>query len=760
MKLFKLFGILALTLFSIGASASTTITASKIQQDASGTLLASGYFCLTPVSPNGAPTSFTSGTGGQVAPNQVCFAVTSGALSGVSVADTSLITPSGVGYAVQIQNSTHNTLYSYSQPIFPSGSTWSLDSWSPSVSYNVSPVGVQFSFSAPQGRCAAPSIDYTSSTLYSCVGSIWVSISSGGGGSGTLITSGDVSVTSGVATVIALQGFSVATTAPTTGQNLTWNGSHYAPTTPSVGTTIGSGDVAVTGTNAVVQGLQGIGISTSAPTSGQFLAYSVGANQYIPTTPSTAATSIAGINVTLTGSEAAGQVLTLTDAADGQFIAPTGGTGGGIVNSVVGASGSPGLLTELNGGSAANPTLTFTLNPSGSGGELVTTIGLGTSTNCLQADGNGNVIASSSVNCGGVTPSTQYKMSYYQTGGNTVGGSNITTDSSGNDITIPGTETLTGAVNGWSTFTYVGATAPTPPANSYQVSPVAAFSNPVTWSPDNAPTTGIPFDTVTLNSGVEDEVQSHIALPSCPGGQVLTVTSNVFSCVAATSAPSATTFSIKEEFASGNNASGTIGEYGWLNQNIVGSATYAGATSSANPGLEQITTPATSGDGGGLYLGSTNTLTLGSINNWTSEWIADVSNVTVIAFRIGYFSVDTSALIPTNGVYFRFDKSLGTPDTHIMGCVDVSGTETCASTGVTPVAGTYYDFNSSSTTAGTISFSVSGSTPVTICASGCTATATPPTTSIGPGATVVATSTTAVTLSLDYFSVYLTGLTR
>jgi hypothetical protein len=440
------------------------------------------------------------------------------------------------------------------------------------------------------------------------------------------------------------------------------------------------------------------------------------------------------------------------------------GSSGGVVNTVSGSSSSA-AITVTNGGTSANPTIALAPNLSGTGSLLASTTGIGSSTNCLQADGSGNIIPSSSPSCGGaggVIPGTQYQIPAYLSGGATVGGSNITVDSTGNNLTVPGTITGSGSTNGYGNFVSIGAAAPAPTGNTYQITQSNTLTNPISWLPDPSPVTGLPYDTVTLTSGVQREVNGHLALPTCTS-QVLTFNGTSFSCVTAgtsSAVPTAATAIVIEDFLSGQpTASGNIGNYGWLTNTVVGGTpTYSAASSATHPGIEQVSTPATSGDGAGIYMGSVATLYLAASTPWQAEWIADFSNVTNGAYRVGFYSAFAATQVPVNGLYFRYDTSLS--DTHIMACSDSSSTETCTSTGVTPVVNTYYDFNISSTTAGTASFNINGGTAVTICASGCTATATLTASPLSPAAGVVATSATSIAIALDYFSYYISGLTR
>lgn len=78
-------------------------------------------------------------------------------------------------------------------------------------------------------------------------------------------------------TIVALQGYPLIINTPTIGQVLGWDGTSWTPTTTSSGgiSTL-TNDVSASGSGSVaatVQGLQGYTISTSAPTSGKILQY-------------------------------------------------------------------------------------------------------------------------------------------------------------------------------------------------------------------------------------------------------------------------------------------------------------------------------------------------------------------------------------------------------------------------------------------------------------------------------------------------------
>lgn len=212
---------------------SSSITATQIQ-DLSGTLLASGYYELTPVNSAGRPTAFTACGGGQVLPITYYWPITNGAISGVSVPDTSCTTPSNVGYMVIIADKNKTPIVQYQQPIHPTGSPWSFDAWSPTTTVLASPANaVQSSTVAPTGPCTEPSLFYYGTsgqpkTLVPCDGSTWGTFSFTGGSSyaglsvvsGVLIFTGSLQVDSDASFGgnVAVEGdFSVADNSSVTG---------------------------------------------------------------------------------------------------------------------------------------------------------------------------------------------------------------------------------------------------------------------------------------------------------------------------------------------------------------------------------------------------------------------------------------------------------------------------------------------------------------------------------------------------------------
>jgi hypothetical protein len=200
----------------------------------------------------------------------------------------------------------------------------------------------------------------------------------------------------------------------------------------------------------------------------------------------------------------------------------------------------------------------------------------------------------------------------------------------------------------------------------------------------------------------------------------------------------------------------TIGQLGWDKTIIVGGTNPVAAVASvaAHPCLITLTTAATSTDGVGISLGNAvGVLFPGNSANWQAEWIFEVNQIATGSYRVGFATVDSATAIPTNGVYMRF---LNGTDTFINLCSDTASSETCGATTITPTAADYLHVTMSSSVTGNIVLTVKdlttpASSTITVCASGCTVTATPPTVVLSPWFSIVSTSNTAEVLTVDYF---------
>jgi len=99
---------------------------------------------------------------------------------------------------------------------------------------------------------------------------------------GTVQLAQDLAGTATAPQVAGLQGNPVASTAPTSNQVLTWNGTAWAPSDPATGAQIAQ-DLGGSTASPQVVGLQGNPVSSTAPTSNQVLTWN--GTTWMPTTP-------------------------------------------------------------------------------------------------------------------------------------------------------------------------------------------------------------------------------------------------------------------------------------------------------------------------------------------------------------------------------------------------------------------------------------------------------------------------------------------
>lgn len=225
---------------------------------------------------------------------------------------------------------------------------------------------------------------------------------------------------------------------------------------------------------------------------------------------------------------------------------------------------------------------------------------------------------------------------------------------------------------------------------------------------------------------------------------------------------------LNDEFAGTvASTSGAIGDLGWDATVVVtGTNPVAPIASVAgHVGLISLTTNTTATNGVNITLGHGAGVTFpGTDIGWQSEFIFSPTAVTNTGnFKVGYMTADNAAVIPTTGIYLRFIE--GT-DAALQICSDTSSTETCTTytgtTGVVPQAGDYFDLYLYSTTTTTVGYKIvdftNDSTGVqsvtgTVCPSGCTLTATVPTTVMSPGFQISELgSSSAAVLKVDAYS--------
>ena len=129
---------------------------------------------------------------------------------------------------------------------------------------------------------------------------------------------GDISGTIAAATVKAIQGETIGTTAPATGQVLTWSGTQWAPQT--VVSAVG-GDISGTIAAATVKALQGKAVGTTAPTTGQVLTWS--GTQWAPQTDAVGG-DLSGTTAAATVKAIQGETIGTTAPASGQVLTWSG----------------------------------------------------------------------------------------------------------------------------------------------------------------------------------------------------------------------------------------------------------------------------------------------------------------------------------------------------------------------------------------------------------------------------------------------------
>jgi hypothetical protein len=226
--------------------------------------------------------------------------------------------------------------------------------------------------------------------------------------------------------------------------------------------------------------------------------------------------------------------------------------------------------------------------------------------------------------------------------------------------------------------------------------------------------------------------------------------------------------SYREEFVNGAGSCSAFNLPNWVTETIVGNggscATVGGYY--PNNGQADLKTGTTSGRGYSIQTPSNGysayQIAWGSISNWKQKYIVEPSTTGAgtVRVRVGNWNHNNTAIVPNGGIYFRYDTDAAVGDTHWMGCVDSSSTETCVDTGAAPSSSAFSTLNMSSSVVGTISFQVDSGSTVTICASGCTVTATVPTGTLVPGALMVTDNGTAYDLYWDFMSLWAWNIGR
>ncbi len=207
------------------------------------------------------------------------------------------------------------------------------------------------------GTAWAPAADTDTNTTYTAgtglllTGTVFSANSATTTSQGIIQLAGDLSGTAATPTVIRIQGSPVASTAPTSGQVLKWNGTAWTPaadtdtnysagsgltltgtvfsandaTTTTNGIIRLAGDLSGTAASPTVTRIQGQSISSTAPTSGQVLKWN--GTAWAPAADTdTNTTYTAGTGLTLTGTVFSANNATSTATGMVQLAGDLGGT--------------------------------------------------------------------------------------------------------------------------------------------------------------------------------------------------------------------------------------------------------------------------------------------------------------------------------------------------------------------------------------------------------------------------------------------------
>jgi hypothetical protein len=197
-KLKSLLTIIAMACLSVSAAfgQTTTMVASNLQSDLTGSNKFTGRICITPMLADRA-TGFSADGAAQVMPVRTCYPIDAGILNAV-VPNTSLANPP-IGLQTVIQDANGFNVYQYPQLLFTTAEPLDLDSYAPTQTVKVTTPTFNFSTSAPVGDCgSAPAEDYTGSvtdvSVYYCIAHQWA-LQTGTGGPGSVGPQGPAGAT-------------------------------------------------------------------------------------------------------------------------------------------------------------------------------------------------------------------------------------------------------------------------------------------------------------------------------------------------------------------------------------------------------------------------------------------------------------------------------------------------------------------------------------------------------------------------------------
>lgn len=216
---------------------------------------------------------------------------------------------------------------------------------------------------------------------------------------------------------------------------------------------------------------------------------------------------------------------------------------------------------------------------------------------------------------------------------------------------------------------------------------------------------------------------------------------------------------ITDEFLApvGTGGSYSLGSLAWR-IGTKGTCTPSYDTASfTNPGQIYVTSAAASGNGcwvnftdasgQGARFGSPYT---DANKFWEMVWVVKMSVTTNIKFYIGMSGAYSGDQPGANGFFFRYDSSA---DTYFTAVSMSSSTSSTSATTVSPDANFHtFRLYSDGATASKMYMSIDGGTAKTVCASGCDITTNISTSMMSPLAAVFTSTTSAVSMYLDFFA--------
>ena len=274
---------------SLTASAQMTpVTATQLKMG--GVLIPAGTVTFTTVNSSGAAISVISTDGSLHGPQGFTATVTNGAIAaGFSVPDqVSSVATSGstpIGYLVKVaQTSAPINSYTFtipaSNPVVTGSAGFALDHYLPAQIVSLPPAGLISTATVP-AHCTVPSLWYppTGGTSFGiCQGGVFNLITAGSGSTPATAAAPTASVAAG--TYSAAQSVTLATTTPGGAIYYTTNGS-----TPTTGSTLYSGAIAVSASETLKAITVASGYTTSAVSS---FAYVISSGSSSTTYPQTA----------------------------------------------------------------------------------------------------------------------------------------------------------------------------------------------------------------------------------------------------------------------------------------------------------------------------------------------------------------------------------------------------------------------------------------------------------------------------------------